>query len=376
MCRLTSNFNALSHLSNRIAIKVMTTANHLDHLPGRTLFLHGEEWLYFSGTGYLGMGHDVDFQQLLQEGISRYGIHFGGSRLSNLRLNVFQETEQFLANYTGTEAALVLSSGTLAGQLLVKWLRGWGELHLAPGTHPALWDNQAPVQQSWQDWTQHILQEAAQKKGRMAILANSIDPLQVQQFDFSWLQQLPADREIIVVIDDSHGFGVTGVDGAGILSLVRTPKHVQTLAISSLGKAFGIPGGAIFGLQSIIDKLWQSPYFGGASPAPPAFLYAFLQAQPLYHQHRQQLQANIKQFVTGLQLPIEIRKIEDYPLFYIPDQAIAAFLSAEKVLISSFAYPTPTDPTITRVVLNSGHHSTDINRLIFLLNAYFFAQKP
>jgi len=71
-----------------------------------------------------------------------------------------------------------------------------------------------------------------------------------------------------------------------------------------------------------------------------------------------------------------MRKIDDYPLFYIPDQAIAAFLSSERVLISSFAYPTPADPTITRVVLNSGHHSTDINRLTFLLNTYFLAQKP
>jgi 7-keto-8-aminopelargonate synthetase-like enzyme len=373
MCRLTSNFNPLSNFGPQL--DAMTT-NQLDHLPGRTLFLNGEEWLYFSGTGYLGMGHDADFQQLLQEGIARYGIHFGGSRLSNLRLNIFEETERFLANYTGTQAAMVVSSGSLAGQLLVKWLREWGELHLAPGTHPALWDNQAPIQQTWQDWTQYILQEAAQKKGRMVILANSIDPLQVQQFDFSWLQYLSPNRETILVIDDSHGFGVTGVNGAGILSLIRAPAQVPTLAISSLGKAFGIPGGAIFGPQSIIDKLWQSPYFGGASPAPPAFLHAFLQAQPLYHQHRQQLQANIQQFVADLQSPIEMRKIVDYPLFYIPDQAIAAFLSSERVLISSFAYPTPTDPTITRVVLNSGHHSSDINRLTFLLNTYFFAQKP
>jgi 7-keto-8-aminopelargonate synthetase-like enzyme len=353
----------------------MTATNYLDHLPGRTIHIAGQEWLYFSGTGYLGMGHDPEFQALLLEGTARYGIHFGGSRLSNIRLTIFEETERFLADYTGVEAALVLSSGSLAGQLLVKWLREWGNLQLAPGTHPALWDRQQPIRQTWEEWVRSILEVESQKNEPLVLLANSIDPLQVEQFDFDWIQQLPVDRETLLVIDDSHGFGVTGVDGAGILTRLHAPSQVTVMAISSLGKAFGIPGGTILGPQRILDQLWQSPYVGGASPAPPAYLYAFLRAQAIYQKKRGQLQQNIQQFVSGLIVPMEMRNIVDFPLFYIPDEGIPAFLSSEQVLISSFSYPTLVDPTITRVVLNSGHHSSDIDRLTFLLNS-FFVQKP
>ena len=96
--------------------------HHLSELPGRTVQIAGEPWLYFSGTGYLGAGWNPDLQRLVLEGMQQYGLHFGGSRLSNIRLDIFEETETFLANYTGAEKALLLSSGTLAGQLAIRTL--------------------------------------------------------------------------------------------------------------------------------------------------------------------------------------------------------------------------------------------------------------
>ena len=71
----------------------------LDHLPGRSLNYKNEEWLYFSGTAYLGLTHHPEFHIHLREGLKRYGANFGGSRLSNMKLSVFQEAEVFLAEW-------------------------------------------------------------------------------------------------------------------------------------------------------------------------------------------------------------------------------------------------------------------------------------
>ena len=66
-------------------------------LPGRTVVIDGKERLYFSGTSYLGVSNNPDFQQLLQAGISRYGTNYGSSRASNLQLAVYAAAEQQLA---------------------------------------------------------------------------------------------------------------------------------------------------------------------------------------------------------------------------------------------------------------------------------------
>jgi 8-amino-7-oxononanoate synthase len=52
-------------------------------LPGRTLDLAGKEYLYFSGTAYLDISRNKQFQERLREAISRYGTNYSGSRNSN-----------------------------------------------------------------------------------------------------------------------------------------------------------------------------------------------------------------------------------------------------------------------------------------------------
>ena len=75
----------------------------IDHLPSRTIKFQEEEYLFFSGTSYLGMGHQAGFQEALKEGIARYGTIFSASRNNNLKLAIYEEAETFLAQWTGFE---------------------------------------------------------------------------------------------------------------------------------------------------------------------------------------------------------------------------------------------------------------------------------
>ena len=92
-----------------------------NQLPGRTVILEENgEYLYFSGTDYLGMGHNEDFRICLDKGFHLYGSHYGSSRNNSLQLNVYRETEGALSNYTSSPSALTVSSGMWAGQLVLK----------------------------------------------------------------------------------------------------------------------------------------------------------------------------------------------------------------------------------------------------------------
>jgi 8-amino-7-oxononanoate synthase len=347
---------------------------YTDHLPGRSLVLDGVEHLFCSGTSYLGIACNETFRQFLLEGISHYGTNYSSSRNSNLQLRVFEEAEEYLVTYTGAAAALTMSSGYLAGQALVHTLQASGRFLYAPGTHPALWRSPADAPDPAQDydaWVAWLLQHTpAMPEEHLIIVCNSLDPLKARKYNFSWISALPQNKQITLIIDDSHGFGVTGTDGAGIFSQLSHLQEVRLVVISSMGKALGIPAGIILGDQQLIHTLRASSFFGGASPAIPAYLYAFLRSKDVFTAARQQLSRNILYFRERLERPELFNFFSNYPVFNTEQKGLYEYLLSHNIIISSFRYPTPADDPITRVILSSLHTEADLGRLATLINNY------
>lgn len=342
----------------------------MDSLSGRTVTIDGQEWLYFSGTSYLGIAGNAAFRELLGEGIHRYGSNFGGSRLSNLRFEIFEEAEQYLAGFTGAPAALSFSSGSLAGQLLVKYFSTVGKCFFAPGIHPALSGDKNNERLSHSEWINFMLEKAHEERGRLHFFANSLDPLHARRYTFDWLDRLPKDKAFTLVIDDSHGLGVCGTQGAGVYCRIHPSANVKLVVMSSLGKALGIPGGVVLGEHSLIDSLKNTSFFGGASPIAPAYLFAFLHAKELYRESRRKLLKNIRHFTQLTASSALFEQLEDFPVFYTTQNALAAFLERHRIIISSFPYPSPSDEPVTRVVINALHSFEDIEKLVGLVRMF------
>lgn len=354
---------------------------HVDSLPGRTLLTaEGREYLYCSGTGYLGVARHPDFMTLLAEGLARYGTNYGASRHGPLQLRIYNEAEVWLASWVGLPAALTVSSGYLAGQMAVKALARAGSFEYAPGTHPAAWLTEHPAPtgpvRSFADWAGHLLRRLRHEAPQpVVIVANSLDPLRVERPDFGWTRELPTDRPVTLLLDDSHGLGVIGPDGAGIRAEIEVPASVRLVIVSSLGKACGVPGGVVLSDARFIEELRRSAFFGASSPVVPAYLYAFLQARELYREARARLTAHVRQFRQATADLGLFHSAPDFPVFYTPAAALAEFMEQREVLISSLRYPTPADAPITRVVLSALHTPEDVAR-VAALAAEFAAASP
>jgi 7-keto-8-aminopelargonate synthetase-like enzyme len=175
----------------------------------------------------------------------------------------------------------------------------------------------------------------------LILVTNSLDPLLAQQYDFSWITQLPGNKNITLIVDDSHGFGVTGTAGAGIFSELTKYTQVRLIVLSSLGKAFGIPGGVILADSSTISTFKATPFFGGSSPVIPAYLYAFLQSKEVYRQEREKLFGNIEAFTSQVAALHLFEYFPHYPVFYTRQHLLCSYLKEKGILISSFPYPSP-----------------------------------
>jgi len=345
---------------------------HTNELPGRTVKAGEKELLYFSGTSYLGMGKNTAFREQLQESLAQYGTNYSSSRTSNLQLGIYEETEDFLAHFTGADAALTLSSGYLACQAVVQNLAQTHRFIYAPNAHPALCRSSEDFYTgNYAEWSTSVSHQLEKKPAsKWVIVSNSLDALLARQYDFEWVKQLPADQDITLLIDDSHGFGIIGENGAGIYaSLKPLCKNLRLIVVSSFGKAFGIPGGLVLGDKPFIQNLKKSPYFSGSSPIIPAYLDTFLRAQELFQKARKNLFENIAHFSRAIAHTNLFQYFENYPVFYTPENHLYTALK-NRCVLSSFSYPTPDSRPITRVVLSSLHFSEDINQLVRWIHEY------
>lgn len=259
--------------------------------PGRIAFLNGEEYLFFSGYSYLSMQHVSEFVALVKEGVDKYGWLFPSSRISNTRLKLYEECEALLSSITGTEDTVLVSSGFIAGKMAIaKWTNEI--INLQP-SHPAIKvnNNGDKIHSS-----------------EKIFAVDSIDVLNATVTDFSFVENNPPQT---LIIDDSHGIGLLGANGEGIISLLPKNKNTNYVLTYSLSKALNIVAGAISCSSSLAEELRAIPEYTASTAPSPVLLHAFINGQHLYARQREKLRINISHFRSLIK---EIKGIVFHPL--------------------------------------------------------------
>lgn len=324
-----------------------------------------ESYLYFGGTAYLGIPQNKEFIKRYVQGIDLFGLNNGTSRNNNIQLNIYNEAEQFAAEKYGADAALISSSGYLAAQLTVKELSTLGQLRYAPATHPALWLNDAPdVKGSFNDWAKNLVAEIKDSQEKSwVIVSNSMNNLYPEVYDFSIFGTIAADKNVILIVDDSHGIGINN-NGLGAYSSLPKANHIDAVVVASMAKALGVDAGLVLGSTKTIARLKQTSTFLGASPPAAAGLFAFMHANPIYQVQLEKLLKLSSEFATALKNESTWSFISDFPVFLARKAEINTQLLQDRILISSFPYPDKDGNLINRIVLSSWHNSNDLRQLI------------
>lgn len=337
-----------------------------ERFPSRIVETDKRSWLYFGGTAYLGLQSDPEFQDIFVRNIRRFGTSHGASRSSNVRFSVFEKAEATLSDWTGSEDALTLSSGYLAGQLVCQSLRDSGhQLFHLPGAHPAL--RIEAVQKPVQSFDQ--LKQSLESAPSPALLLDSIDFRGKHFPGFEVLKQLPLERAILVA-DDSHGLGVSGNGGQGSIESLQKIKAKELLICGSLNKGLAIQAGVILGSKQRLAELRQTSLFAGASPASPASMATFIEAQQLYHQRHEKLLANLAAFEERNKVDRYFEYNLGHCAFSAKSTELAAHLENTGILVTRFSYPAATEAEITRIIVSAAHKPEDLEKLANALDSF------
>lgn len=319
----------------------------------------------------MGIPHNEEFRELFIRGMEIYGVNHGASRNNNITLDIFSIAEKEAARRFGAPDSIMVSSGYLSAQLVIQNYKTSHKLIYAPETHPALWLGiPNPPKLKFSDWTEQTVKSVKSSAEPCMIITNSVNNLIPEIYDFSWIKRIDPFHEVILMVDDSHGIGITGENGEGVFKKLLDQEGVRTIVISSLAKALGTDAGIILSDFDTIRELRNTPIYAGSSPPSPGTLFAFTNAEHLYSEELKKLRHNLRLFTDLLISKEKLFFIPDFPVFLVPDEQLAIYLKKNGINFSSFPYPDPKSKLLHRIVISSIHTHEELVILAGLINEF------
>ncbi len=294
----------------------MTEPPPLVHISPTHFRLNGRKLLNFGGSDYLRMAWDPTVRETVARAAHKLGHNsYAASRRTTGNHPLYAEYEAALADFAGSEAAVVTSTGYLAPIVAAQGL-GSDFTHVLVDSmaHACLHDAAAvtglPVAQ-FTHGDAGSLRQAVRSCGRRARVFAMCDGLSAHLGTITpvvdYLAALPANAMLLV--DDAHGFCVLGESGRGSLEQlgVRDPR---VLLMGTLSKAMGAYGGVLFCSKVAQQKMHsRSHAFAGGSPVSLALVAGGMKSLQIMRKRggrlRRKLQANVTPFrklesVTGV----------------------------------------------------------------------------
>ncbi|CAM3478537.1 aminotransferase class I/II-fold pyridoxal phosphate-dependent enzyme [Flavobacterium chungbukense] len=336
----------------------------VNKFPDRIIEIDQKQYLYFGGTAYLGLPTHKPFQDLVIQNILNWGTTYGSSRTANIQLKAYEEGESFLASHIGSESTLTVSSGMLAGKIVLEKIKRQTDCfyHLNE-IHSAIQiENSLPVFIN-EKLNDRLLDSKSEK---ITILTDGVPSFQTEPVDLSFLNEISKQKEITLVIDESHSLGIIGKNGSGIYATIDFPIKRKIL-VSSLGKAFGLTGGVIASDSEFIREIKELETFTSAAGMNPAFVQTLSDGKEIYKIQHQKLKENLNYIDSILIQNENIKFDKNYPLIYLLSNDLVEKLKQEKIIIASFKYTKEAEP-LNRIVITANHLKEDLDKLVGVLN--------
>jgi len=338
----------------------------VDKFPDRVIEIDQKQYLYFGGTAYLGLPTNKEFQELVIQNILNWGTTYGSSRTANIQLSAYDAGESFLASHIGSEKTVTVSSGMLAGKLVIDLMKKQTDcfFHLND-THNAIQtENSFPIFLDG-NLNNRLLDSNSEK---ITILTDGVPSFETKPADLSFLEKISKSKEITLVIDESHSLGITGKNGSGIYSSIEFPVK-RKIMVSSLGKAFGLTGGTIASDSEFINQIKELETFTSAAGMNPAFVQTLSDAREIYKIQHQKLLDNLNYIDSILIKNSTILFDKNYPLIYLLSNELVEKLKQENIIIASFRYKKEAEP-LNRIVITANHLKQDLDKLLNVLNDF------
>jgi 8-amino-7-oxononanoate synthase len=353
----------------------------IDHVEGPWLQTGRRRLLSFCSNDYLGLAQHPSLVAALTRAAREQGIGSTSAHLICGHRAAHAQLEEALAAWTGRGRALLFSTGYMANLGVMQALLARGDICVQDKLNHACLLDGARLSGAELKRYPHADADAAARQlaahpGAAAMLAtDGVFSMDGDVAPLHALAQLCARERATLMVDDAHGFGVLGDDGAGSVGAAKLGQHEVPLLMATLGKALGCSGAFVAGPTALIEGLIQfaRPYIY-TTAMPPALAAAALEGVRLAQTEtwrREKLAALIARFRAGaaqLDLPLTASASAIQPLLLGDARAAvqaAQVLERQGLLVVAIRPPTvPVGQARLRITLSAAHEEAHVDALL------------
>jgi len=241
--------------------------------------MEGKSRIMLGSNNYLGLTGDERVKQGALDALNRYGTGLTGSRLLNGTIDLHLELERELAEWFGTEAALVFTTGHQANVGALGTILGPGDTVVADsGDHASILDgcilSRAKLRafrHNRIDRLERTLEKAADDGGGILVVVDGVFSMEGDVAPLPDIADLCGRFGARLMVDEAHALGVLGPRGAGSCELLGIEDRVD-LRMATFSKSLASCGGVIAGPSDVIEflRIASRPFLFTASAVPAA----------------------------------------------------------------------------------------------------------
>jgi 8-amino-7-oxononanoate synthase len=250
---------------------------------GAATVIKGRELINFASYNYLGLNGHPEVSAAAKLAIDRYGISAGASRLVAGERPVHRQLELKLADFFGTEDALVFVSGHATNVSAIGHLMGREDLIICDAlSHNSIFEGvklsgaaRLTFPHNNIDALNALLRDHRARFKQVLIAVEGLYSMDGDCPDLRAIVQLKRDWDSWLLVDEAHSAGVLGSTGRGIAEEQGIDRSDAEIWMGTLSKTFASTGGYIAGSQALIDILRAgAPGFVYSVGLPPALAAA------------------------------------------------------------------------------------------------------
>ncbi|MFJ2082833.1 8-amino-7-oxononanoate synthase [Micromonospora chokoriensis] len=217
-----------------------------------------------AGNDYLGLATHPEVTAAAAAALSAYGLGATGSRLVRGSTDAHEALETELAQWLGTDRALVFSSGYLANLGALRALVQPRTLLVSDAHNHASLIDGCRISGAETVVTPHADVDAvagalAAAPGRPAVVVTeSVFSVDGDLAPLTRLHAVARRHGALLLVDDAHALGVTGPAGAGGVAAAELAGEPDVVVTATLSKALGGAGGVVAGPAEFVRHLVET----------------------------------------------------------------------------------------------------------------------
>ncbi|MGA5308336.1 8-amino-7-oxononanoate synthase [Micromonospora taraxaci] len=217
-----------------------------------------------AGNDYLGLATHPEVTAAATAALSAYGLGATGSRLVRGSTDAHEALETELAQWLGTDRALVFSSGYLANLGALRALVQPRTLLVSDAHNHASLIDGCRISGAETVVTPHADVDAvaaalAAAPGRPAVVVTeSVFSVDGDLAPLTRLHAVARRHGALLLVDDAHALGVTGPAGAGGVAAAELAGEPDVVVTATLSKALGGAGGVVAGPAEFVRHLVET----------------------------------------------------------------------------------------------------------------------